>query len=79
MVRTQIYLTESEKEHLDSISKIQGKTQSELIRTAIDQYVESHSRSRINYILNKAAGLWKDRQDLELFDKIRKSWDRESS
>jgi ribbon-helix-helix CopG family protein len=39
MVRTQIYLTENEKETLQSLSKETGKTQSELIRTAIERFI----------------------------------------
>ena len=37
MVRTQIYLTEEERDGLDAIAKSTDKKQSEIIREAVDQ------------------------------------------
>ena len=36
MIRTQIYLTEKQRNQLNAIAKVAGKNQSELIREAID-------------------------------------------
>ena len=39
MVRTQIYLTEREQKALRSMSSLTGKSQSELIREALDTMI----------------------------------------
>ena len=77
MLRTQIYLTRDEKESLSDLSSTTGKKQSQLIREAVDQYiVESDKINKLD-VIERAAGLWADRDDLPDFDKIRRSWDRE--
>jgi len=79
MVRTQIYLTEEEKFALGAISRQEGKRQSELIREAVDELIARYSESRRREILEKAAGIWKDRDDLPDFAGLRKEWDRSIS
>lgn len=76
MVRTQIYLTEQEREALSSISTQVGKKQSELIREAVDELIARYSDSRRQAILDRAAGMWKERDDLPDFGKLREEWDR---
>ena len=76
MVRTQIYLTEEEKIGLGILAKSTGKKQAELIRMAVDRLIESASKSQRERVLDGAAGLWKDRDDLPDFDAARNSWDR---
>jgi len=76
MVRTQIYLTEEEKETLQSISKETGKTQSELIRTAIERFiVDVEPRDRLS-LLRQARGIWRDRMDLPDLLELRRELDR---
>ena len=76
MIRTQIYLTEDQREEIADIAKIEGKRQSELIREAIDRYIDEFKRNRRDIILEKAFGMWKDRTDLPDFEKMRKESDR---
>jgi len=76
MVRTQIYLTERQRDELAAIAKIAGKKQSELIREAIDRLVDQAGHSRREAILREAAGIWKDRADLPDFKAMRAEWDR---
>ncbi len=76
MVRTQIYLTERQRDELAAIAKIAGKKQSELIREAIDRLVDQVGHSRREAILREAAGIWKDRADLPDFKAMRAEWDR---
>lgn len=76
MVRTQIYLTERQKDELAAIAKTVGKKQSELIREAVDLLIEQSGRSRREAVLQAAAGVWKDRRDLPDFDATRAEWDR---
>ena len=76
MVRTQIYLTEHQRDELAAIAKSVGKKQSEIIREAIDQLIYQAGSSRRDLALRQAAGIWKDRKDLPDFKKIRAEWDR---
>jgi len=76
MIRTQIYLTERQRDELAAIAKIAGKKQSELIREAIDRLVDQAGHSRRETILREAAGIWKDRADLPDFKAMRAEWDR---
>jgi hypothetical protein len=76
MVRTQIYLTEYQRDELAAIAKATGKKQSELIREAVDSLINQSGRSRREAVLREAAGIWKDRTDLPDFRATRTEWDR---
>jgi len=76
MVRTQIYLTEAERDALAVLARSSGRKQSELIREAIDALIHHFSRGRREGVLHDAAGLWKDRADLPDFGDLRAGWDR---
>ena len=76
MVRTQIYLTEKERHGLDTVAKSTGKKQFELIREAVDRFLDLTQGSRRAAILNEAAGMWRRRGDLPDFTTARRSWDR---
>jgi hypothetical protein len=76
MVRTQIYLTERQRDELAAIAKTAGKKQSELIREAVDRLIDQAGHSRREAVLREAAGIWKDRTDLPDFKAIRAEWDR---
>jgi predicted DNA-binding protein len=76
MIRTQIYLTDQQRSELAMLSKSKGKKQSELIREAIDYYLGQTNQKRRAVILQETAGIWKNRNDLPDFEKIRSEWDR---
>jgi hypothetical protein len=76
MVRTQIYLTEHQREELATIARSSGKKQSEIIREAIDQLIHQSGSGHRELVLRKIAGIWKDRTDLPDFKSIRAEWDR---
>ena len=76
MVRTQIYLTEHQRDELAAIAKSVGKKQSEIIREAVDRFIDQAGPSRRELVLREAAGIWKERSDLPDFKKIRSEWDR---
>ena len=71
MVRTQIYLTERQRDELAAIAKTAGKKQSELIREAVDRLIDQSDRSRREAVLSEVAGIWKDRKDLPDFKATR--------
>ena len=76
MVRTQIYLTERQRDELATIAKHRSKRQSEVIREAVDRYIEQWSRAGRERVLRETAGIWRDRSDLPDHEAIRVSWDR---
>jgi len=76
MVRKQIYLTEDQSDELAAIAKTVGKKQSEIIRDAIDLFIDQAGSGRRELALRKAAGIWKDRTDLPDFKGLRAEWDR---
>jgi len=76
VVRTQIYLTREERTGLDKVSKATGKKQSELIREAVDKFLDVAEGSRRDIVLREVAGLWRDRKDLPDFAAVRRSWNR---
>ena len=71
MIRTQIYLTEEERTALSVLSSETGKSQSALIREAVDHLVGKFGKVRRDVVLDNAAGLWKNRDDLPDFHTMR--------
>ena len=76
MIRTQIYLTDRQRNKLAAIAKTVGKKQSELIREAVDRLIVQEGRTQREAVLRKAAGIWKNRKDLPDFSATRDEWDR---
>ena len=76
MKRTQIYLTDTEMKAVRSIAHRLGKTQSEVIRTAVDRFVERETTLDRIDLLRSGRGLWKDRLDLPDFEMLRRELDR---
>ena len=64
MIRTQIYLTEQERDGLRALAVESGKKQSELIREAIDSLIGKSGTKQRKAVISRVAGMWKDRKDL---------------
>jgi hypothetical protein len=75
MERTQIYLTEEEREDLAIISARTGRKMSALIREAVDEFIERHRGEGRLEALRSARGIWKDREDLPDFEALRREFD----
>ena len=76
MVEAQFYLTEQEHRALNEISQLTGKSSNELLRQAVDQFIERFQMQNRRELMQKARGIWKDRQDLATLEKLRRDWDR---
>lgn len=80
MSRTQVYLTMEEKNELSRVSAETGRTQSDLIREALDRYLGEQVASTRLERLRSAKGIWKDREDTRpLFAKLRRELDRRAA
>ena len=76
MLDTEINLTEHERNALQDISRRTGKTEGELIREALDQFIAQFQNEDQRKLMQKARGIWKDRQDLPSLQEIRNEWER---
>ncbi len=74
MKRTQIYLTEEIVAFIKTFGSTRHLSQSDIVRTAIEQYMKQVSPDERTQTLKKYAGLWKN-HDFN-FRNTRKSWDR---
>jgi hypothetical protein len=64
MVRTQLYLDDAAHARLRELADRQGKSESELVRDAINQVYMKPVNRELLAALDKAAGSWKNRDDL---------------
>lgn len=76
MVRTQIYLTEQQQSALRTMAGNTGRSQSELIREAVDRLIEQTLSNDRGPVLGAAAGLWVDGAGRADFAAVRREADR---
>ena len=79
MFRTQIYITDEERRELQRLSERLGRSQSQLIREAIDLYVARKKAESGEDALERGFGLWAGRTDLPDFVAVRSELDRAHS
>lgn len=75
MIRTQVYLENGQVKKLQRLKRQTGKSQSELIREAIDVLAQSVEKEDRLGMLRTGRGVWRDRQDLSDLGAIRREMD----
>jgi Arc/MetJ-type ribon-helix-helix transcriptional regulator len=75
MVRAQIYLTEAHQRELEALERRTGRSQSELIREALDAMLPGMQAGDRLAALRQVRGMWKDRTDLPDFAALRREAD----
>jgi len=76
MIRSQIYLTENERNSLKNISNETGRSQSDLIREAVDAFIMKISKKNKNKQRQEAFGIWKEKTDIPDLKELRNEFDR---
>jgi len=73
----QIYLGRAQREKLRKIAADKNKAISELIREAVEKYIEDNAESNLCKLKN-SAGIWNDREDIddsvEYVRSLRQNW-----
>lgn len=69
MLRTQVYLSDSQDQGLKRLARSTGRSQSALIREAIDKLIAEQPAEDWKACLLSAAGMWADRPEAE--DEVR--------
>lgn len=81
MTSAQINLTDSQADALHSLALETGKTEDELLQDVVQKFIGEigdlkEKRKAWLAALRGAKGMWKDRDDLPDFEKLRAEWDR---
>ena len=78
MFRTQLYLTDAQRQGLQRLAREAGRSQAELIREAIDRLLAAPPAADWKACLRQARGMWAGREDLdEVMTTARRSLDRD--
>ena len=73
---TSIVLTEQEETELHQIAQQTGKSEHDLVREAVTQYIQQYQATDRRHLLQQARGMWRDRTDLPSLDSLRREFDQ---
>lgn len=62
MERTQLYLTEEQKRSVKLIAERLGTSQSEIVRAAVDDFIQEYQKENRLALLRQAFGLWAEQE-----------------
>ncbi len=75
-METELNLTDQERSVLQEISRQTGKTEGDLIREAVSRLIDGFQTESRQILMQKAKGMWKDRNGVPAFEDLRREWDR---
>ena len=76
MIETQINLTEQNRQALVEISLLTGKSQQELITSAIEELIKSYQQQKRLDLMRQARGIWQEREDIPNLEQLRTEFNR---
>ena len=76
MIETQINLTEQNRQALVEISLLTGKSQQELITSAIEELIKSYQQQKRLDFMRQARGIWQEREDIPNLEQLRTEFNR---
>jgi hypothetical protein len=76
MVNVQFMLTEQQTAALHTIAQQTGKTEDEVVREAVEQFLDQFQQVRRQQLLRQARGMWRDHTDLPSLRVLRDEFDR---
>ena len=76
MERTQIYLTTNERKALRALGRRLGRSQSAIIRDAVDRHIDRYQEGNRLDLLRSGRAIWAKRRDLPEFEQVRGELDR---
>jgi hypothetical protein len=76
MIETQINLTEQNQQALMEISRVTGKSQQELITSAIEELIKSYPQKKRLELMQQARGIWQEREDIPNLEQLRAEFNR---
>lgn len=71
-----IVLTEQEEAALQQIAQQTGRSAQDVIREALNQYIQHYQMTYRHTLLHQARGMWRDRTDLPPLDQLRREFDQ---
>lgn len=63
-------------DRLDTLSRETGQSPEDIVREALELVADRHRLARRRERFARAAGIWKDRDDLPDFERMRREFDR---
>lgn len=75
MFTTQIQLSDEKLAALRDLSQQTGKSEKELIASAVEQMLQTASKAHRLVHLQQAKGIWRDHETISA-ERVRKEWDR---
>lgn len=76
MIEAQVNLTEENQLALREISRITGKSQQELISSAIEELIKSYQHQKRLDLMKQAKGIWQEREDIPNLEDLRAELNR---
>ena len=76
MATAQIRLSDQQRKALRTIAQQTGKTEDEIIREAVEQFISQFQGTDRRALLQQACGMWRDRTDLPALATLRSELDR---
>lgn len=76
MIETQVKLTEQNQQALIEISQLTGKSQQELIASAIEELIKNYQQKKRLDLMQQGKGIWQNREELPTLEELRTEFNR---